>query len=927
MLPAFALVDAAMLAAVPRYRPPWLGCGLLVATFLLNRFWSHRVAARLTCWMFPLVVFTEIATGVRTGTSSVLPLIYLLVGTQFAALLLGSREAIGFALACLAGAACLPLVIPAEATGWERAWLTVMTVNVLGAILAIAFRRLRDGAERDRASELQTREEHYRSLVESNSDWLWEVDLEGRYTYVSPQVQTILVYSPGDMIGRRCTDFMPADEAEQMAALFQRVAAAAAPIVRLRNRNITRDGRIVVLETSGTPIFDETGALKGYRGIDRDVTEREESTRDRDRLRSELERNVNLLEHVLNGIPDIIGVQDAHHGIIRYNEAGYRTLGMSRDQVEGAHCFNLLGRPTPCGECPTAEAVQTGRNARIEKFVPELGLWFDARAYPVKDASGNVTYVIEHLRDITDQKQMEEQMRMESAFRHAVVQNAAEGICACHAVPDYPFVNFTVWNDHMTELTGYTQDEINRLGWYQSVYPDPETRERASSRMKAMRQGEHLQSEEWTITCKDGSARTLSISSSAFTLGDGTPQVLAVMQDITQRVQSEKALRDQEQRLRQAEKMEAIGQLAGGIAHDFNNQLAGILGYAEMLQQSIRDRKDLRLYVSRILSSAERSARLTRQLLSFARKGPMEMEPIELRSVISDVISILHRSIDKRIEVAESFDSTPCRTRGDASQLENALLNIGINARDAMPEGGRIEFSTRVVDVAPGELLGQPPAAPGRYVRISVRDTGAGMDEATRSHLFEPFFTTKPRGKGTGLGLPAVYGIVQAHKGFITVESSLGRGTTFSIHLPATSEPGNSTQGSVATSRRQDAIRVMLIDDEPVVVEVTSILLNTAGHRVTAWTDPEEAVEAYISNWQEVDLVLLDMVMPKLSGREVFAKIRTINPKARILLCSGYSVEGEAEQLLLQGAVGFLQKPFTREALLHKVQEAVAANG
>lgn len=925
-IPVFAAADLLMTALVPLHQP-WVGWyGMLAAAYVLNRFGSHRYASRLACWMIPTVVLGVIVLDARIGTSHLLSLPFLLIGTLLATVVLGARESVAFTLVILGGAACVPLVVPAEATGWGRAWVTALAINTVGAAIAIAYRRLRDTTEAEHAAELRNREEHYRNLVESNSDWLWEVDPEGRYTYVSPQIEKVLGYHPDELLGRRCFDLMPADEAERLAPEVAALIESRSPIVRMRNRNVARDGRIVVLETSGKPILDAAGTLTGYRGVDRDVTDREATTRDRDRLRAELERNVYLLEHVLNGIPDVIGVQDLHHGVIRYNEAGYRLLGVASNEIHGTRCFDLLGRRTPCAECATAEALRTGQNARLEKFSPELGVWFDARAYPVKNAQGTIAYVIEHLRDITEQKEIEERMRREAAFRQAVVQNAAEGISACHAIPDFPFVRFTVWNTCMTDLTGYTMGEINRLGWYQTVYPDPATQRRAMDRMEQMRRGEHLQAEEWDITCKDGTQRTLAISTSSFTLGnEGEPQVLAVMQDVTQRVEAKRQLHDHELRLRHAEKMEAIGQLAGGVAHDFNNQLAGILGYAEMLQQMVHDRKDLRLYVSRILSAAERSARLTRQLLSFARKGPMEMEPVDLHAVIADVAAILHRSIDKRIELTQRLDAHPSLTWGDASQIENALLNIGINARDAMPEGGTMEFSSDVVEIKPGDLRGHPPAEPGRYVRVGIRDTGSGIDDATLSHLFEPFFTTKPRGKGTGLGLSAVYGIVQAHRGFITVDSEPGRGTLFSVHFPASAKlvPLQAETAGRADGP-QGAIHVMLVDDEKVVVEVASILLKAMGHRVTAMTNPMQAVEFFARHWKDVDLVMLDMIMPKLSGRDVFDKVVEINPDAKVLLCSGYSVEGEAEGLLKRGAVGFLQKPFTRESLAQKLSEAMA---
>ncbi|MHC4887512.1 MAG: response regulator, partial [Planctomycetota bacterium] len=357
-----------------------------------------------------------------------------------------------------------------------------------------------------------------------------------------------------------------------------------------------------------------------------------------------------------------------------------------------------------------------------------------------------------------------------------------------------------------------------------------------------------------------------------------------------------------EERLQQARKMEAIGQLAGGIAHDFNNQLSGVLGFAEMLTQRLQDPR-LRRYAESIEVSALRAADMTQQLLAFSRKGKYLSVPVDLHHLLSEVVTVLQHSIDKRIAIKQILSASSAYTIGDPTQLQNALLNLAINGRDAMPEGGELIFSTdaRTLDDAPcGHRSTQLPA--GEYISVSVTDTGAGMSEETQQHMYEPFFTTKPEGEGTGMGLAAVYGTVKNHQGAIEVTSEVGKGTTFRLLLPAA--PGNHAERSEDRSsspRLPEGTHILLVDDEDTVREIGGEMLRDAGCTVTLASDGVEAVELYHDHWQTFDLVILDMVMPRMGGRDTFIAMRQINPGIKALLASGYSIEGEANAILREG--------------------------
>jgi two-component system, cell cycle sensor histidine kinase and response regulator CckA len=367
-----------------------------------------------------------------------------------------------------------------------------------------------------------------------------------------------------------------------------------------------------------------------------------------------------------------------------------------------------------------------------------------------------------------------------------------------------------------------------------------------------------------------------------------------------------------EEQLRQAHKMEAIGQLAGGVAHDFNNQLTSIMGFADLIRHSAAGGKDLSEYADGILLSANRAADLTRQLLAFAHKGKYQTVWVDIHQVIGEVFTVLQHTIDKKITLKQHLGASPSEVRGDPSQLHTAFLNVALNARDAMPDGGELTFSTELVTIDKVQYVQPFDLCPGMYCVISVRDTGTGMDAETQKHLFEPFFTTKE--KGTGMGLPAVYGIIKVHHGAVQVESQRGRGTTVRIYLPVLHDvkgPAHAQDADTAVYTSPKGLRVLFVDDESGVRRMAVELLKFLGHTAIVCENGLQAVEYYRNAWESVDLVVLDMIMPEMGGKETFRALKKINPAVKAILSSGYSLEGEAAQILREGVLGFIQKPYT----------------
>jgi Signal transduction histidine kinase len=370
-------------------------------------------------------------------------------------------------------------------------------------------------------------------------------------------------------------------------------------------------------------------------------------------------------------------------------------------------------------------------------------------------------------------------------------------------------------------------------------------------------------------------------------------------------------LRETKDQLFQAQKMEAIGRLAGGVAHDFNNILAAISGYAELIKQKFGADPVLNKYSTSIFNSAVRAADLTAKLLAYARKGKIEMTVVDMHRAIGDVIDICQHTMDKKITIHQDLAAMQTTIMGDRNQLQNALTNLALNAKDAMPEGGDLTFTTEVVDLTEASLAN--PAymvTPGRYLKFCLSDTGTGMDAATLARAFEPFFTTKEKGKGTGLGLSSVYGTIKSHNGYIELKSELGKGTRAEMYLPLTKNVEQKTgEGPSEISKGHGT--VLFADDEEMVRAIASEMIKEMGYSVVTSIDGQDALEYYQTHSGDIDLVILDIIMPRLGGYDCFKAMKAINPKIKALACSGYVINDEAKKMLDDGALGFIQKPFS----------------
>ncbi len=529
----------------------------------------------------------------------------------------------------------------------------------------------------------------------------------------------------------------------------------------------------------------------------------------------------------------------------------------------------------------------------------------------VKDGEGRPLFVQGVMLDITNRKQAEEALKLSEEKYRTLVEQINDVIFLVDPDGIVQYISPVI-----ERITKYSPDDITGQPFSKFIHPDD-----LPGLVRSFKRNLEEIEEPWEyrIIDKNGSIVFVRSFSRLIKGEKGDPAgLMGTLTDITQAKQMAN-------QLQQAQKMEAIGQLAGGIAHDFNNLLAGIIGQAEMLQIKLINEPSLAALAEKILTTGEHAASLTRQLLTFARKGNYQQVPVNLHRTIAEVAGILSNTINKNINVRQTLSANPCTVLGDPAMLENAILNLCINARDAMPQGGNLTISSQVSELDQAYVRNHSYKIPvGRYLRISVSDTGQGMSREVQTHIFEPFFTTKEQGQGTGLGLASVYGCIKAHNGSIEVYSEEGHGSNFNIYLPLMETGPEISEEAAAVPIQKGSGTILLVDDEETIRDITSQMLGDQGFKMISLANGLEAVEYYREHWKKIDLVILDMIMPKMNGHDAFLKMKEINPGIKALLSSGYSIEEEAQALMNSGVKDFLQKPYRLAELTQKINQALS---
>ncbi len=519
--------------------------------------------------------------------------------------------------------------------------------------------------------------------------------------------------------------------------------------------------------------------------------------------------------------------------------------------------------------------------------------------------------------DITDRKRAERGLRLSEEKMRSIFSAAPTGIGVV--------VNrvFTECNDHLCEMTGYSSDELVGRS-VRVLYPSQEEFERVGLVKYGMIAERRSSSVETRWRRKDGEEVDVLLSAAPIDASDLSKGVTIAALDITERKRAEKEREKLESQLFQAQKIESVGRLAGGVAHDFNNMLSVILGYAELLRANLSSENPMSHDVDEIARAARRSRDITRQLLAFSRKQIISPKPVQLNELIEGTRTTLSRLIGEDIDLRFSPGENLWKIRFDPTQIDQILINLAVNARDAMPEGGVLTIETQNVDIDESFARSQIEMLPGQYVLLAVSDKGTGMDRETLSHLFEPFFTTKEMGKGTGLGLATIYGIVKQNGGFINVFSEPEKGTAFRIYLPRISGEEAAVEKTEEILIPTGSASILLVEDDKMVRDLTRKMLETIGYAVLVAGTPAEALALLENRDVSIDLLMTDVVMPGANGADLRRNAEAIRPGVRVLFMSGYTSNVIVQHGVLEEGVHFVQKPFTRRDLARKIHEVLS---
>jgi PAS domain S-box-containing protein len=774
-------------------------------------------------------------------------------------------------------------------------------------------------ALQDAEAALRESEQRYRNIFENAVEGIFQATAEGKYLSVNPAFARMCGFgSPEEMIDE-ITDiarqlYLDARDRSRIKRLYEHPGVVRGFETRFRRK----DGGVIWVSITARSVKDETGNVLYYEGTIEDITER--------KLAEEaLRGSEGRLADIINFLPDATFVIDTAGNVIAWNRAMEEMTGLKAEQMVGKggyeHAIPFYGTRRPVlinlalASDEEAEKLYPyiARDGDIlvsETYVARLkgGLHLWLKASPLYDSSGNVVGAIESARDVTARKRAEEALReSEERYRQLFEMESDAIFLVDNATGAILEVNASACG-----LYGYSREEMLRVkNTDLSAEPEDTT---AATRQRRPRVPVRYHRR------KDGTVFPVEITARHFNWRGREVHVAAV-RDISFRMEAEEEKRRLQAQLLQAQKMEAIGTLAGGLAHDFNNLLQAVQGYAELVLLVKKKDEPGQRELHEIIRAAKRGTELTRQLLTFSRKVESKLQPMDVNRRVEQVKELLARTIPKMIEIELRLADDLKIVDADPTQIEQVLMNLAVNAKDAMPEGGKLFIETRNVSLDKGYCDTHLGVKPGDYVLLMVSDTGYGMDQETLEHIFEPFFTTKGVGRGTGLGLAMVYGIVKSHNGYITCYSEIGHGTTFKIYLPTVEEAPEVPRDRVERLPEGGTETILLVDDEESVRELGKEMLETVGYHVLTCSDGEEAMGLYTQRMGDIHLVLLDLIMPGMGGKSCLDALLRLDPRVKVLIASGYSVNGRLEDTLRSGARGFISKPYELRELLQRVRD------
>jgi two-component system cell cycle sensor histidine kinase/response regulator CckA len=644
-----------------------------------------------------------------------------------------------------------------------------------------------------------------------------------------------------------------------------------------------------------------------YEELEQRVKILEKESFERKRNEEDLKHQKRRLESLIEYSSLAIVTLDERHNIISCNQDFEKLFYFSESEMVGRNLDELIA-----GQEHIEDALSYTKKTLIGKAIHgsgkrkrKDGAYIDVEFIGVPIIiDGEVIGAYGIYQDISEQKRTEEALRESEEKYRLLVENAGDAIF----IAQDEVIKFA--NPKTQQISGYSKEELAKMSFIYIIHP--EDREMVIDRHRRRLTGEKLPGTySFRIINRDNEELWVELNAVLINW-EGKPATLNFLRDIT-------AQKKLEAQLQQAQRMEAIGTLGGGVAHDFNNLLMGIQGRTSlMLMDKDSSHPDFE-HLKGIEDYLNSAANLTKQLLGFARGGKYEVKPTDINEMIKKTSKMFGRT-KKEIKIYGKYQKDVWTIEADQGQIEQVLMNLYVNAWQAMPGGGELYLQTENLTLDENYI--KPfKIEPGKYVKISVTDTGVGMDEATRQRVFDPFFTTKEMGRGTGLGLASAYGIIKNHGGFINVYSKKGEGAAFEIYLPASASEVGGQKAEVSEDIMHGNETVLLVDDEDMIIDVGEKLLQKLGYEVLIAGSGKEATEIYEKNKDKIDMVILDMIMPDMSGGETFDRLREINPDIKVLLSSGYSINGQATQIIDRGCNGFIHKPFNMKQLSRKLRE------
>jgi PAS domain S-box-containing protein len=786
--------------------------------------------------------------------------------------------------------------------------------------LAISFNKMAESLQNTMVSR-----DYFDNIIKSMMDTLFVLDKEAKIQTLNPATCHLLGYTEKELIGQPASILFAEEEEEEEAfRVFQffrepEKAGVIHPQDTIRNRELTyktKDGRLIPMLFNASVICDKTGNITGVVAGAKDIT-------DLKLAEAEIKKEKTLSENIIATIPDPLLVLDKDLKIKRANRSFYEVFGEEREKAIGARITEIL------------RDEDKKLSARLNRlFGTKDNIEYFELHYPSKKQgerifhikARNIIFAEEEeeeeellvITDITERKLAEEALRESEQKYRSLVNNIKLGIFRTTLGPHGKFIEV---NLAMEEITGYSRGELLSMN-VSGLYVRPEERETVVQEVATVA---GKTTRELNFRKKDGVE--IVVSDTKVAVRDNTGRVLyfdGIIEEITERKQAEQEKAALEEQFRQSQKMEAIGSLAGGVAHDFNNLLTIIKGNSQLSLTEMKADDPLRENIEEIDKASDRAATLTRQLLAFGRRQILEMRVLDLNTTLRDLEKMLRRIIGEDVELVTFMAEDLGNVKADPGQVEQVIMNLAVNARDAMPKGGKLTIETTNVGLDKEYARKHISVKPGSYVMLSISDTGIGMAPEVKGRIFEPFFTTKEKGKGTGLGLSTVYGIIKQSGGDIWVYSEPSQGTTFKIYFPRVDEPLDEVgKKGVEGELPRGNETILLVEDEEEVRKLAAQVLRKQGYKVLEASHGNDALLVCKQHEGPIQLMVTDVVMPGMSGCELAENLLSLYPEMKALYMSGYTDNTIAHHGILEPGLHYIQKPFSVEGLAIKVREVL----